>query len=260
MKSPLGQIINKYKIAKPDDLVKLAREGDGDAQYELANRLYMGKGIKKSYELARQWYEAGAEQDRPDCCLALGQMLVGGLGGDEDQERAAALFKKAADAGNRSAMFELGVMYAYGRGVKKNYVKASKYLRLSRTEEALAVLDESIEWWRPAAEAGIAEGEYQYGVCYINGYGVQSDFAEGYKWIYKAALRNHAKAIDAMAQIYENGLGVEPNADKAAYWKKIYCDVTGTKMSDVGLTREEQEVIERGTEGQSGNAKGDQRK
>ncbi len=248
MKSPLQQIINKYKIMKTDDLVKLARDNDAEAQYELAGRLYMGKGAKKSYELAREWYSAGAEQKHPECCLALGQMLVQGLGGDEDQERAAELFKIAADAGNRSAMFELGAMYAFGRGVKKNYVKATKYLRMSRTEEAIALLDEAAGWWKPAAEQGIAEGEYQYGVCCINGYGMQSDFEEGYKWIYKAALRNHAKAIDAMSQIYENGLGVEPSHEKAEFWKKKYCEVTGTSPDKVGL-KEGDLTVNKETEG-----------
>lgn len=242
-------LINKYKLTKTDELVKLAREGDADAQYELGNRLYMGKSAKKSYELAREWYEAGAEQKHAECCLALGQMLVQGLGGDENQERAAEMFKIAADAGNRNAMFELGAMYAFGRGVKKNYVKATKYLRMSRTEEAIALLEESAGWWKPAAEQGIAEGEYQYGVCCINGYGMQSDFAEGYKWVYKAALRNHAKAIDAMSQIYENGLGVEPSSEKAEYWKKKYCEVTGTAPDKVGLSHTEDLIVKTEDEG-----------
>lgn len=239
MKSPLQQIINKYKMMKADDLHSAAVDGDAEAALELARRLYKGKGVKKSYELAREWYEFGAEKSNPESCFELGQMLVSGLGGDEDQERAAALFKIAADAGNRGAMFELGAMYAMGRGVKKNYVKASRYLRLSGTEEARAMLDDACNWWRPAAEQGIAEGEYQYGVCFVNGYGVPSDTEEGYKWIYKAALKNHPKAIDAMSQIFEYGIGVEANADKAKYWKKLYCEVTGTSPEEVGLKREE---------------------
>ena len=39
-KSPLQQIINKYKIMKADDLVSAARSGDADAACELARRLY----------------------------------------------------------------------------------------------------------------------------------------------------------------------------------------------------------------------------
>lgn len=236
-RSPLMQIINKYKLMKPDDLVSAARDGNADAACELARRLYMGKGVEKSYELAREWFEAGAEQGHAECCYELAQMMIAGLGGEENQERAAELFKTAADKGDRNAMFELGAMYALGRGVKKNYVKASKYLRLSGTEQARAMLEDAAEWWRPAAEQGIAEGEYQYGVCLVNGYGVVSDFEEGYKWIYRAALKDHARAVDAMSQIYEFGIGLPADKAKADFWKKKYCEITGAKPEEVGLKR-----------------------
>ena len=239
MRSPLQQIINKYKLMKPDDLHKLASEGDEDAAYELAVRLYRGKGVDQSYELAREWFEAGAEKGNIPCCYELGQMLMAGLGGDEDQERAAAMFEKAAKAGDRNAMFELGAMYAQGRGVKKNYVKAMRYLRLSGTEQAYAMLGEAASWWRPAAERGLTEGEYQYGVCLVNGYGVPADAQTGLALIYKAALKDHPRAIDAMSQIYEAGIGVEADKGKSDYWKKRYCEVTGTSPADVGLKREE---------------------
>lgn len=244
MKTALQQIINKYKLMKPEELHKQAVSGDAEAACELAKRLYMGKGVDKSYELAREWYEAGAEQNHPECCYELGQMLIAGLGGEEDQERAAKLFKVAADAGDRRAMFELGSMYSTGRGVKKNYVKATRYLRLSATEEARALLSDAANWWRPAAEQGIAEGEYQYGVCLVNGYGVPIDFEAGRELIYKAALKDHVRAIDAMSQIYEFGIGVEADKNKALYWKKLYCDITGTNPDDVGIKREDLYAID----------------
>ena len=85
MRSPLQQLINKYKIMKPDDLHKLAVDGDADAACELARRLYRGKGVKRDLALAREWFEAGAEKKHPECCYELGEMLMSGLGGDEDQ-------------------------------------------------------------------------------------------------------------------------------------------------------------------------------
>lgn len=239
MRSPLQQLINKYKIIKPDDLHKLAVDGDADAACELARRLYRGKGVKRDLALAREWFEAGAEKKHPECCYELGEMLMSGLGGDEDQERAAEMFSVAAAAGDRNAMFELGAMYSQGRGVKKNYVKATRYLRLSGTEQARALLEDAAAWWRPAAERGLAEGEYEYGVCLVNGYGVPIDFETGHALIYKAALKDHPRAIDAMSQIYEFGIGVPADKEKAAYWKKRYCEVTGTSPSDVGLKRED---------------------
>lgn len=232
------QFLNKYKMMKADDLVKLAREGNPDASCELARRLYAGKGVDKSYELAREWFEAGVEVGHAESAYELGAMLMSGLGGDEDYPRAFELFKLSADKGNRNAMFELGAMYANGVVVKKNYVKASKYLRLSGTEQARAMLEESVSWWEPVAKQGLTEGEYQYGVCLINGYGGASDYENGIGFIYRAALKGHAKAMDAMSQIFELGIGTQPDKAKAEYWKKEYCKKTGTKPEDVGLSRE----------------------
>lgn len=241
MRSPLQQLINKYKIMKPDDLHKLAVDGDADAACELARRLYRGKGVKRDLALAREWFEAGAEKKHPECCYELGEMLMSGLGGDEDQERAAEMFSVAAAAGDRNAMFELGAMYSQGRGVKKNYVKAMRYLRMARQlPAASALLDDAINWWRPAAEARIPEGEYWYGVCLINGYGASpDDGVMGYNWIYQAALSDHPKAIDAMAQIYENGINVPRDPEKAKFWRNRYREVTGKTVSGDASFRDE---------------------
>ena len=231
--SVIGQYINKYKMMKPKDLEAAAEGGDAEAQYELGRRLYAGKGVKKSYELAREWFGRGAEQGHAGCCYELGAMLVGALGGEADDARAAELFAKAAEGGDVHAMFELGAMYAQGRGVKKNYVKAMRYLRRANAlPEASAMLDEAITWWRPAAEARIPEGEYWYGVCLIHGYGVTRDYSVGFNWIYQAALSDHPKAIDAMVQIYEGGIGVPEDKAKAKFWRERYRKVTGAGIAE----------------------------
>ena len=227
LSSVFGQFLNKYKLTGVGELTALAEKGDDDACYELGKRAYVGKGVAKSYEKAREWFGKGAQGCHPGCCYELGVMLVGAVGGDADDERAARLFRIAADAGYANAAFELGVMYARGRGVKKNYVKAMRYLRKANSlPEANAMLEEAAEWWRPAAEARIPEGEYWYGVCLINGYGVAPEYETGYNWIYQAALKDHPKAIDAMVQIYENGIFVAADKEKAEFWRKRYKEVT----------------------------------
>ena len=107
-----------------------------------------------------------------------------------------------------------------------------RYLRKSvQLPAAAAMLEEAINWWRPAAEARIPEGEYWYGVCLINGYGITPDYTVGYNWIYQAALSDHPKAIDAMIQIYENGIGVVADKDKAKFWRDRLAKVTGATVS-----------------------------
>lgn len=240
--SVLGQYINKYKMMKPKELSDLAEKGDTEAMYELGKKLYAGKGVAKSYEKAMRAFEEGAEKGHVGCCYELGTMLVGGIGCEADDARAAEMFRKAADGGDVHAMFELGAMYAQGRGVKKNYVKAMRYLRKANVlPEASAMLDEAIAWWRPAAEARIPEGEYWYGVCLINGYGVTPDYTVGFNWIYQAALSDHLKAIDAMVQIYEGGIGVPEDKGKAEFWRERYRKVAG-----VGIGESHQSVFDTG--------------
>ncbi len=240
--SVLGQYINKYKMMKPKELSDLAEKGDTEAMYELGKKLYAGKGVAKSYEKAMRTFEEGAEKGHVGCCYELGTMLVGGIGCEADDVRAAEMFRKAADGGDVHAMFELGAMYAQGRGVKKNYVKAMRYLRKANVlPEASAMLDEAIAWWRPAAEARIPEGEYWYGVCLINGYGVTPDYTVGFNWIYQAALSDHLKAIDAMVQIYEGGIGVPEDKGKAEFWRERYRKVAG-----VGIGESHQSVFDTG--------------
>lgn len=240
--SVLGQYINKYKMMKAKELSDLAEKGDTEAMYELGKKLYAGKGVAKSYEKAMRAFEEGAEKGHVGCCYELGTMLVGGIGCEADDARAAEMFRKAADGGDVHAMFELGAMYAQGRGVKKNYVKAMRYLRKANVlPEASAMLDEAIAWWRPAAEARIPEGEYWYGVCLINGYGVTPDYTVGFNWIYQAALSDHLKAIDAMVQIYEGGIGVPEDKGKAEFWRERYRKVAG-----VGIGESHQSVFDTG--------------
>lgn len=46
-----------------------------------------------------------------------------------DYSEAAGLFRKAAESGNPSAQFNLGMLYKAGRGVRQDYAEAVKWFR-----------------------------------------------------------------------------------------------------------------------------------
>ncbi len=57
--------------------------------------------------------------------------------------------------------------------------------------------------WRPLADRGVAEAQYNLGVLYGNGYGVPQDFVQAYKWYKLAATygeKRGAEARDALAK------------------------------------------------------------
>jgi len=88
----------------------------------------------------------------------------------------AEMAQKAADQGDASAQFLLGLMYADGHGVPRDYVKA-------------------MHWWHMAAEQGLANAQSTLGFMYANGKGgVPKDEAKAVYWYEQAAEQGDAKA------------------------------------------------------------------
>lgn len=60
--------------------------------------------------------------------------------------------------------------------------------------------------------------EYNVGVCYFNGEGVEKDVAKAFEFFSKAAAQGDAQAEFAVGVCYEHGKGVEEDAAKAFEW------------------------------------------
>ena len=70
--------------------------------------------------------------------------------------------------------------------------------------------------WRPLAEQGNANAQYNLGVMYANGNGVPQDDVEAVKWYRLAADQGDADAQYNLGVMYANGTGV-PQDDVEAY-------------------------------------------
>jgi len=86
-------------------------------------------------------------------------------------------FREDADLGYPKAQFNLGVMYANGRGGLKNDVEA-------------------VKWYRKAAEQGLANAQFNLGVSYINGVGIPQNNVNAYVWLLLARAQGHQKAAE----------------------------------------------------------------
>ena len=84
--------------------------------------------------------------------------------------------------GNASGQYNLGVMYADGRGVARDDAEA-------------------VRWYRRAAEQGNASGQVNLGLRYSTGRGVARDDAEAVRWYRRAAEQGNASGQ------YNLGLG-----------------------------------------------------
>ena len=120
-------------------------------------------------------------------------LLCGGCGQDFHVTR------EKAEQGDVKAQFRLGVMYADGKGVPKNYVEAAK-------------------WFRKAADQGDVEAQHELGYMYNEGKGVLKNYAEAAKWFRKAAEQGDANAQKKLGLMYGNGEDVPMDRFESYAW------------------------------------------
>ncbi len=70
-----------------------------------------------------------------------------------DFSNALRIFRLAAEQGDSTAQYNLGVMHYYGQGVPQDF-------------------REAVKWYRKSAEQGLSEAQHNLGVSYDDGQGV----------------------------------------------------------------------------------------
>ena len=84
-------------------------------------------------------------------------------------------FKKAAEKGDATAQYNLGLMYAKGKGVPQDDAQA-------------------VGLWQKAAEQGHVSSQFSLGLAYDNGEGVPQNYKQAVEWYTKAAKQGYAMA------------------------------------------------------------------
>lgn len=154
-----------------------------------------------------------------------------------DYESALVLFSEAAEAGEATAMYMLGLMHYHGRGVNLNHREALRwYLQAAEAGEAVAMTNlgsmyhngevgdpnykEAVRWTRQAAEADEAQAMANLGVMYENGHGVpKKDYVKAMEWYRKAAEMGLTDSMVSLGRLYSSGgLSLEKDDIQAAHW------------------------------------------
>ena len=76
----------------------------------------------------------------------------------------------------------------------------------------------ALQEFKPLAEQGYANAQYNLGVMYDKGQGVPRDYAEAAKWYRKAAEQGKAKAMNNLGLMYGTGRGVPQDYVQAHMW------------------------------------------
>ncbi|HEC14145.1 MAG TPA: sel1 repeat family protein [Rhodospirillales bacterium] len=209
--TPKEEIIRARQAARFQSTLIKARGGDVAAQLAVAGYYKDGIGVKKNQALAGDFYRRAARRGRPVAQYELGRMYETGSGVGADSIKAAEWYRLAAGiGGNRDAQYALGRLYFTGRGVVNNYAAA-------------------VKWFRKAANQGHPAALYIMGAVYLEGWSVNVDPIEAYKWFTLALpVADQAMAFDrsydparALRRLKAkmNKFQIGRAEEKAALWK-----------------------------------------
>lgn len=134
----------------------------------------------------------------PDAMYFLGLMYARGQGVPKDYDAAASWFVRAHERHHAGATYFLGKMHATGVGLSKDSNKAMAYFAECSDVDARA--------------------QYEIGLLYFNDDQIKHDYQKSAEWMEKAASNGHTEAQFMLGQFYKNGVGVEKDPDECVRW------------------------------------------
>ena len=171
------------------EFTALAKQGDTEAQFQLARLYAQGRGVSRDYAQTAKWMRQAAEQGHAEAQMNMGVMAQRGINGPKSDEQAFRWYLLSAEQGFAAAQSNLGTLYANGEGTPADQVKASY-------------------WYERAAEQGIAISQHNTSIRYAKGTGVAIDEQKAHAWNLKAAEQRFPGALHNLGFRYVWGKGV----------------------------------------------------
>ena len=118
---------------------------------------------------------------------------------NHDYQTAVRIWRSYAAKGDIQAQYFLGVAYHKGHGVKKS-------------------LNQTIAWFRKAAQGGHPTAMFNMGYAHWFGIGVRQNLGRAVDWWKKSAKKGEAAAQYNLARCYLSGKGTGRDLREAYYW------------------------------------------
>lgn len=110
-----------------------------------------------------------------------------------------------------AALFSLSLALVPARGITGEFERGLDAAAVGNFDTALAL-------WRPLAEAGHVDAQFNLGLMYDNGVGVPQNLERAARWYRAAAEAGDRTAQAFLAEMYANGQGVGQSDAQAAEW------------------------------------------
>ncbi|WP_139856750.1 tetratricopeptide repeat protein [Aequorivita sinensis] len=97
---------------------------------------------------------------------------------------------------------------SFGQNASELNEQAKKFIETQEFDKAVPVL-------KQAAELGVAEAQYNYGVTLEFGYGIEKNIDEAFFWYLKSAEQGWNDGLYKMMMAHANGIGATQSNEKA---------------------------------------------
>lgn len=208
-------------------------------------------------------------QSAVDAAAALAGLLDGAQAGISGSDLVSVL-EDAAEAGEPMALWQLGLMYESGEGVKQDRAKAFSYFSQIADQHADAApkgLESDIvaqsfvkvgEYYREGVpDAGVpkdvkysnrlimhaasyfgdADAQYRVGKAYLEGEEMGDNPLQGARWLSLAARKGHAGAQAELGELLFSGEGIDAQPIEGLMWLTV-ADRRASGTSDEGWIRD----------------------
>ena len=239
-----GLGIKADSIQSTSLLQRAAEAGLAEAQSRLADRYYYGGKIPTNYKLARFWAQRGSDQGDAECQLRLADYKMRGVGGEKDCAGGISLLKALAQQSVLEAQNRLGHEYRTGENVKTDLVAAKEWLEKAAARDYVNSLNELADmyfqgdgvpknqqkWFElnmkgasqdKADSQDRASCQYNVGLAYEYGWGVNEDQDQARIWYAKAVVAGNPHACNNLSQMYKSGRGCTANKELAMSLRRL---------------------------------------
>lgn len=189
------------KMRGLDWLRRAADAGEPHAALRYARALLDEDG-DRNFALALRYAEQ-AQATLPEAGLQVGMILSTERPGvAPDMPRAAAAFRRAAEAGEPLSQFMYGVCLQTGSGVSPDAAGA-------------------IPWLQRASDRGVSMAQMRLGQAYYDGFGVTADYPRALGLLEKAAAAGEPGAYNLLGVYFMDGRAAPKDASRAVgYFRK----------------------------------------
>lgn len=211
-----GLGVNQNNAEAAQWFTRAAENGNAHAQYNLGLMLLVGIGIERNEHDGVRWLRAAAKMRLPQAQSDLGALHFFGRDHEVGFAEALSWLEAAALRGHPLAQLNLAGAYLTGGHVSRRGFAPAPLASPAGAAEALGRKDEraALRWFEQAAEQGVVVAQFNIGLIYERGLGVNRNLLAAMKWYARSVETDFAPAFINLARLYESGDAI--TRDRAA--------------------------------------------